>query len=683
MYWSKETILRYTYYVIYLHRNMRERSFEMKKLVAIFLSFILFMTLIPVQNVFADDITGIALEKEMRLMVEKGIIQGYENGKYAPGEKVNRGQFATFLTRALNLPSGSHTFSDVPATSKLAEGINAAAQAKIVNGYSDQTFKPQQNITRAEMAVMINNALRYLGVEPVQGALNFTDANQISTSTFRLAIMNMVGLKIISGFPDGDGYAFKPAKDATRAEAAAFICRMLDVFEQQGGEIPKYDYAIGTINAAGEITVSNRTFKTYNEALAVYSNTVTQVILYKEEVIQMHSGIVIAEPRTGSATTIIYTTDSMKTIYAPVSSGTELEYVASNEGIVTVKVAGTTGYVHQDDIKLVPTLLMKGQSYYSVNTSGDLLHHIYNTSTNKYSTYTYGKAPASFQQNVKYYSWDGATFTTESGTSVGTYYQYFNMLPVRTSTNYSAAELEQYIATRLAEREALYKQNPTTYARYKDATTKSKLIGLGDILKDFEKHHKMNALLVLSMAIHESDYGMSANAQNKNNIFGIKVYDSNTAAGETYATIRDCVASLSTNYINLNYVPVSGAYANGGMVGNKGRGMNVRYASDPYWGQKIAGHMYQVDKAMGGKDFLNNASPYAIYETTTTDLNVRSTADSTSSSNILFKYKKPGYAVAVVETTSDKRFHKILSDSKEEQYAYISTQYTKALPIAK
>lgn len=651
----------------------------MRKIVSIVLSAMLLLTLLPVQNAFADDITGIALETEMRAMVEKGIIQGYEDGTYAPGEKVNRGQFATFLMRALNLPSGDSTFSDVPASSKLAEGINAAAAAGIVSGYSNNIFKPEQNIARVEMAAMIDRALDYLGAKKTQGALNFTDANQISSSTFRLAVMNMVGLKIINGFPDGDGYAFKPAQDATRAEAAAFIYRMLNVFESQGGKIPEYDYAIGTVDSSGNITASSRTYKTYEEAVAAYKNATTQVILYKDEVIQMRTGIAVA----GKVPTVIYTTDSMKTTYAPVSSGTELEYVSSNDSIVTVKIAGKTGYVYQADVKLVPTLALQGQSYYSVNASGDLLHYIYNTSTNTYSSYIYGKAPASFQQNMKYYSWDGATFTTASGTNVGTFYQYFNMLPVRTSTNYSAAELEQYIATKLAEREALYTKNPTTYARYKDATTKSKLIGLGEILKDFETYHKMNALLVLSMAIHESDYGMSANAQNKNNIFGIKVYDSNTAAGETYATIRDCVASLSNNYINLNYVPVSGAYANGGMAGNKGRGMNVRYASDPYWGQKIAGHMYQLDKAMGGKDFLKNPSPYAIYETTTADLNVRSTANATSSSNILYKYKTAGYVVAVVGTTSDRAFHKILSDSKEGMYGYVSTQYTKALTFAK
>ncbi|MGM9926928.1 MAG: S-layer homology domain-containing protein [Bacillus sp. (in: firmicutes)] len=655
----------------------------MKKFISMLLSITLIFSLLPVSHTFADDVTGIALEKEMRAMIEKGIIAGYENGKYAPGEQVSRGQFATFIARALNLPEGDHVFTDVSPKSSLASGINAAYAAGIVTGISTTKFAPDSNITRVEMAAMIDRALDYLGVTKTKGTLNFIDEQEIGSSSFRLAVMNMVGLKIINGYPVDNGYAFKPRNEATRAEAAAFISRMLDVFEAQEGEIPTYDYSIGTVDANGNVKTSSRTYQTYAEAVKAYSSAAAsaKVILYKDEIISMDEGIVVATPRTGSATTIIYQSD-MKTYHGPVASGTELEYVSSDDSVVTVKVAGVTGYVYQEDVQLIHTLQKEGQSYYSVDSSGDLLHYLYNHTTGKYSSYVYGKAPSTFKQNVKYYSWDGATFTNESGLTVGTYYQYFNMLPVRTSTNYSASELEAIIQQRLAEREALYTKNPTTYARYKDATTKSKLIGLGKILKDFEKYHKMNALLVLSMAIHESDYGMSANAQNKNNIFGIKVYDSNTAAGETYATIRDCVASLSNNYINLNYVPVSGAYANGGMVGNKGRGMNVRYASDPYWGQKIAGHMYKLDKEMGGKDFVNNASPYAIYETTSENLNVRSTAAVTSS-NLLYTYKKAGYAVAVVGTTSDKAFHKILSDSKDEQYGYISTQYATKLTIAK
>ena len=70
----------------------------MKKIVSLLLSLTLIVTMLPIsQASAADDITGIKLEKEMRAMIEKGVLQGYGNGTYAPFEDVTRGQFAKFL----------------------------------------------------------------------------------------------------------------------------------------------------------------------------------------------------------------------------------------------------------------------------------------------------------------------------------------------------------------------------------------------------------------------------------------------------------------------------------------------------------------------------------------------------------------------------------------------------------
>lgn len=662
----------------------------MKKLVSILLSFILVVTLLPVSKASADDITGIALEKEMREMVKLGVISGYEDGRYAPGEKVNRGQFATFIARALKLPNGPHRFKDVSLSSALAPGINAAVAAGILSGYSSTEFKPNELITREQMALIIDKSLDYLKVNKKKGNLNFTDEKEITSSLSRSAVSYMVGLKIISGFPDKNGgFAFKPKQSASRAEAAAFISRMLEAQKAQEDnttppttpEPGKHPYSVGTLDANGNITEGTTTYKTFDEASGAVQTPNNQVVLYNGKIVKMKNGIVVTKPGVGASTTIIYDS-SLKNTYGPVSAGNELEYVSSDETKITIKAAGKVGYIKHNDALLIPSQALKGRSYYSVNTTGDLVHNLYNHTTNTTAVYIAGKAPSSFKQGVKYYSWDGATFKSSSSTVAGTYYQYYNMLPARTSTKYTANELEQYITAKLVEREELYKKNPKTYLRYKDATKKSKLIGLGQIAKDFERYHKLNALLVLGMAIHESDYGMSQHAQKNNNIFGIKVYDSNPLDGESYASIRDCVASLSNNYLNKNYIPVTGAYANGGMTGNKARGVNVRYASDPYWGQKVAGHMYQADKALGGKDFLKNPSPYAIHETTTSNLNVRSTAGVTST-NKQYTYKTAGFPVAVIGTTTDGSWHKILSDSKENLYGYVSTQYTKILPIAK
>jgi len=645
----------------------------MKKIVSLLLSLTLVVTLFPISQASADDLTGIALEKEMRAMVEKGIIKGYGNGKYAPGEEVSRGQFANFIARALELPDGEQTFKDVPSNAALASGINAAFKAGIISGYSDGTFRPNQVITREQVALMIDRALDYLKVTKVQGTITFTDLNTIGSG--RLAVSNMVGLGIISGFKDGNGYAFRGQKTATRAEAAAFIYRMLGVYESQQKPVtPAAPYKIGTLDSAGNISSSSQSYTTYAEALKAYTNSSTQVILYNDKVIKMGAGVAVSNPN-GKATTVLYESN-MSTVYASIPAGIELQYISSDASKITAKIAGRTVYVKHEDTKLIPAAASKGRSYYEVNTASDLVYRIYNPLTNKYAASVVGKAPANFQQGVKYYSWDGATFTNASGATIGTYHQYFNMLPFRTKTNYTAEELDAIIAKKLSERQSLYNSNPTVYKLYKDATTKSKLIGLGPILKEAEEKYKMNALLVLALAIHESNFGMSDHAQKNNNLFGLAVYDSNPEVGAGFATVADCIKALSERYLNKNYIPLTGAYANGGMLGNKARGVNVRYASDAYWGQKAAGHAYQLDKELGSRDF----GAYKIFETTTENLNVRSTPEVTST-NKQYVYKKTGYPVAVLETASG--WHKILSDSTSNDYGYVSAQYTRALTIAR
>ncbi|PLS17822.1 S-layer protein [Bacillus sp. M6-12] len=674
----------------------------MKKISTLLLSFLLIISLLPVRSAHADDITGIALEMEMRAMVEKGVIFGYGPGKYGPHDDVSRGQFANFIARALQLPEGQPKFKDVPVTSSLAPGIYSAVAAEIITGYSDGTFKPDDPITREQVANMIDKSLDYLKVPKQKAALAFTDEKLITSSISRSSIGNMVALGIIAGIPnlDSEGnpvgtFRFDPKKTATRAHAAAFIYRMLKAAEEiQEEEDPSQGtdpFKIGTVDAQGNLTVDAKTYKTFDAAISALTNSNTQVVMYNDSIIKMKSGVAVAKPAVGTAAAVIYESD-MKTIMMPVATGgavptTEMEYIRSDDEKIEVKVAGRQGFVKHTNAYLVPAAMMKGRSYYSVNSAGELVHNIYDINKNTYSAYTTGVAPSFLKQGTKYISWDGNTFKTESGTVVGTAYQYFNMLPARAKTNYTAAELDQYINQALAEREALYRSNPTANVRYKDAATKSKLIGIGQTLKAAESKYKVNALLILAMALHESDFGMSAHALTINNIFGIAVYDSSPEEGAQYATVEDSINSLMNNYLNKNYVPIpaSGiAYQNGSSPGNKNRGINVRYAADAYWGQKVAGHMYRVDKALGGKDFLNNPAPYNVGITNIEGLNVRMGAGTSFEKQ--FTYPKPGYPVIIAGTekaSNGTNWYKIISDSNNNEFAYVSAEYVDNITIAK
>ena len=218
-----------------------------------------------------------------------------------------------------------------------------------------------------------------------------------------------------------------------------------------------------------------------------------------------------------------------------VTAGTELQYLDSGSNWVKVSLANKEGYVKPENVNLIPAPLVQNRSYYERN-GADLDYIIYNPLNNSSSRVNaVGKAPSFMAAGQKYYSWDGVVFDNSAGQEAGRAYQYFNYLPARTVTSYTAEELNRYIDKQLAEREALYASNPTIFVRYKDATQLSKIKDLGNYLKEAESKYKINALLILSIAIHESDYGMSTKAQQKNNLFGIKAYDSNDSLAEAYS----------------------------------------------------------------------------------------------------------------------------------------------------
>ena len=279
-----------------------------------------------------------------------------------------------------------------------------------------------------------------------------------------------------------------------------------------------------------------------------------------------------------------------------------------------------------------------------------------------------------------YYSWDGGVFYNKSGQKVGTAYQYFNYLPVRTVTNYTAAELDPYINHALKQREDLYKSNPVSHARYKDATKNSKLLGLGTALKEAEKNERINALIILSIAINESDFGMSSKALTKNNLFGINAVDSNPDQADSFKTPQDSIKALTGQYFNEKYLNLTRAfYANGAALGNKAFGINVRYASDPHWGQKNASYMYQADQFLGKKDF----GKYEIGVTNEKDLNVRS--GPTTKDKIIFTYPKAGMPVAILDSTQsgNSKWYKVISEHLDAQEAYIHGSYVTTVPIVK
>ena len=105
-------------------------------------------------NTFTDVPKGYWAANYIGYMQQFGIITGYSDGNFRPDAPVTRAEFAAIASRFEKLTEGSKSFADVPDTYWAARYINFAATRGWVTGYSDGTFKPENPITRAEVAAV-------------------------------------------------------------------------------------------------------------------------------------------------------------------------------------------------------------------------------------------------------------------------------------------------------------------------------------------------------------------------------------------------------------------------------------------------------------------------------------------------------------------------------------------------
>jgi transglutaminase-like putative cysteine protease len=153
---------------------------------------------------------------------EKNIINGYSDQTFRPLNNLTRAQAAIIIVRALGLEFKGKVsdFSDVPSSHSAYEYISAAYEAGIINGYSiDNTFRPNLFVTRQQIAVMIQRAFNVVHSGKTTAFTDVTDNMQ--TKVF---IETLASQGIINGYQDG---TFKPFNNATRAQFSSMIYNAL------------------------------------------------------------------------------------------------------------------------------------------------------------------------------------------------------------------------------------------------------------------------------------------------------------------------------------------------------------------------------------------------------------------------------------------------------------------------
>ena len=263
------------------------------------------------------------------------------------------------------------------------------------------------------------------------------------------------------------------------------------------------------------------------------------------------------------------------TAYIYSESGDILSYV--NQGsIVTydsskskgsrlaVSISGLYGYMNQNDLTLVDE---ESEFIPHYTTDGRFLYH----ELSPYTSIRVAPHTSAMKIGKKYYSNDGEHF---DGFTIKNRFLFKNLTE---PTNYSANELNRVYSMMNIRN--------------------SRLAGKGAIFKEAEKRYGINALYLMAHSALESAWGRSQIANDKNNFFGIAAYD--TSPYDSAKKFDDVDKGIlgAAKWIRENYIDRGRDH-----LGNKATGMNVRYASDPYWGEKIASIMMNINSRLGGKD---------------------------------------------------------------------------------
>ena len=153
---------------------------------------------------------------------DKGIIAGNEKGEFEPTRNVTRAEFVKMLVMAadIRVDEGAYmSFMDVSEDSWYFPYIKIAFSRNICRGVDNFHFNPHGNITRQDMAVMLQNFLSYLDVGANGEVVEFTDEIQISDYA-QDAVETASKAGLINGFEDG---SFRPKDNTRRVDAAMVI----------------------------------------------------------------------------------------------------------------------------------------------------------------------------------------------------------------------------------------------------------------------------------------------------------------------------------------------------------------------------------------------------------------------------------------------------------------------------
>jgi len=333
----------------------------------------------------------------------------------------------------------------------------------------------------------------------------------------------------------------------------------------------------------------------------------------------------------------------------------------TNKGI-QIKISGYTGWIKQFDsygrlnYEIIPISQVNIDEYYK-KEDGDIKHNY--SYMGRTVDLNIGPSPTFLNEGIKYYSFDGNYFYTDytkmiddyralnfdnAINSDDVYFNYYMYLPNRNKSGYTANDINQL----LTARGLISKPDPSvTY--WNSSGTKinnlptymSVLVNEGSNFVLSQELYGVNAFQTFALALNESGSGRSAIAVVKNNIFGQGAGDSSPfSLAQTFDSVADSIMEHASGYVS-NYSNPNGIYYFGSHYGNKNSGMAVKYASDPYWGEKQAQNYYYMDRSYGLNDYESNVLGVKVI-----DGAIRVRKEATTASPYIYELKNENYSVS-------------------------------------
>ena len=357
------------------------------------------------------------------------------------------------------------------------------------------------------------------------------------------------------------------------------------------------------------------------------------------------------------------TYDNVLTGYDGYTTGSyakDAAYIGTVNGKIRAKQAGTIMDFNKNDVTIVDYKDKETKiSHYKVEDG--YLYHIYYYGTNGSSKQRVGKKPSYLNTGTTYYSYDGHYFYTSYPTMIKDYQNSNTSYPNAVNKSNPFYNYYQFLSHR--SKTTLTASNFNAITNDKAGSSSSKMKNMGQYYIENQNTYGTNALLMFGVSGNESAWGTSAIAMDKNNLFGHGAVDSNPYYGANgYANPQTSIKYHAEKFISNGYLDNEDWRYNGGHLGDKLSGINVRYASDPYWGEKAASVNYYYNYGSDYNKYTigiinGQQKSYKLYK------EPNSTVTHTlGSGNSPRTYNLPVIILDTV-TVSGKKWYKIQSDT--------------------